>query len=66
MKNGAAFICYVNMVFHIKEDSIDNPGYFKHHTRLALTAETEDHVSKDTDEYELIEQLKRDNGLKQV
>ncbi|MEA3333002.1 MAG: histidinol-phosphate transaminase [Pseudomonadota bacterium] len=36
------------------------------HTRLALAAETEDYVSKDTDEYELIKGLKRDNGLEKV
>ena len=35
-------------------------------TVQALTAETEDYVSKDTDEYELIESLKRDNDLQKV
>ncbi|MEA1923657.1 MAG: histidinol-phosphate transaminase [Pseudomonadota bacterium] len=36
------------------------------HTRQALAAETEDYVSKDTDEHGLIEGLKRDNGLERV
>ena len=36
------------------------------HTRQALAAGTEDYVSKDTDEYGLIEGLKRDNGLEKV
>lgn len=35
-------------------------------TRMALSAETEDYISKDTDEHELIERLKRDNGLEKV
>lgn len=35
-------------------------------TIQALTVETEDYVSKDTDEFELIEKLKRDNGLQHV
>ena len=33
---------------------------------MALGAETEDYISKDTDEQALIEQLKRDNGLTEV
>ena len=37
-----------------------------HHTRLALSTKTEDYVGKDTDEHEVIEHLKRHNGLKQV
>ena len=37
-----------------------------HNTTQALTAETEDYVSKDTDEYALIERLKKDNGLERV
>jgi len=37
-----------------------------HHTRQALVVETEDYVSKDTDEHGLIEALKRDNGLDNI
>jgi len=36
------------------------------HTRQALAVETEDYVSKDTDEHGLIEGLKRDNGLEKI
>ncbi len=35
-------------------------------TRVALSAETEDYISKDTDEQELIDRLKRDHNLEKV
>jgi histidinol-phosphate aminotransferase len=39
---------------------------FSPNTRPAMEAENEDYVSKDTDEHELIERIKRENGLERV
>ncbi len=66
MENGVVFICYADLDFLLERIPLTTRDILSRRTRLALTAETEDYVSKDTDEHKLIEQLKRDNGLKRV